>query len=197
MSTTPGHAPLPHAAQETDRLRALLKDPVVLSASGERPATKATVLAQLEHCTIAHFACHGITESTDPSQSKLLLQDHAETPLTVSALSRADLTHAQLAYLSACRTAHPGCPRLLGEAIHLTSACQLAGFSHVIGTMWTIDDRLAADIAESFYTHLADGLTGAPDPARAATALHRTVKDTRDRFPATPSLWAGYLHSGA
>ncbi|MFF5714375.1 CHAT domain-containing protein [Streptomyces sp. NPDC012756] len=197
MSTTPGHAPLPHAAQETDRLRALLKDPVVLSASGERPATKATVLAQLEHCTIAHFACHGITESTDPSQSKLLLQDHDETPLTVSALSRADLAHAQLAYLSACRTAHPGSPRLLGEAIHLTSACQLAGFSHVIGTMWTIDDRLAADIAESFYTHLADGLTGAPDPARAATALHRTVKDTRDRFPATPSLWAGYLHSGA
>ncbi|MFH8739206.1 CHAT domain-containing protein [Streptomyces sp. NPDC017964] len=159
-------------------------------------------LAQLgtpvfEHCALAHFACHGISELTDPSQSKLRLQDHAETPLTVSALSRADLAHAQLAYLSACRTAHPGNPRLLGEAIHLTSAFQLAGCTHVIGTMWTIDDRLAADVAESFYTHLADGPTGTPDPARAATALHRTVKDTRDRFPATPSLWAGYLHSGA
>jgi len=199
MPTTPGHAPLPSAAEETDRLRAVLKDPVVLgeSASGTGSATAAAVLAQLKHCGVAHFACHGISEFTDPSQSKLLLQDHAETPLTVSALSQADLAHAQLAYLSACRTAHPGNPRLLGEAIHLTSAFQLAGFPHVIGTLWAIDDRLAADIAESFYTHLADGPTAAPDPARAATALHQTIRALRDRYPATPSLWAGYLHSGA
>lgn len=48
-----------------------------------------------------------------------------------------------LAYQSACETALTGKARLLDEAIHLTSAFQLADYPHVIGTPWPIDDEIA------------------------------------------------------
>ena len=106
--------------------------------------------------------------------------------MTVSALAQVDLAHAQLAYLSACSTADPGSLDLLDESIHLTSAFQLAGFPHVVGTLWPIDDRLAAEIAESFYTRLTPSPPGNPDPAQSAAALHHTIRTVRDRYPATP-----------
>ncbi|MET7303412.1 CHAT domain-containing protein [Embleya sp. NPDC005575] len=209
MPTTPGHSPLPYASEEVHRIRALLPHPVQLAepdgadrddalrSSRTNGPTAATVLAHLPRCAIAHFACHGESNQADPSRSRLLLHDHATTPLTVSALARVDLDHARLAYLSACSTTDPGDLRLLEEAIHLTSAFQLAGFPHVVGTQWPIDDRLAVEIAESFYTHLTTGPPGTLDPDQAATALHHTIRAVRDRYPATPSLWAGYLHTGA
>ncbi|MER7468418.1 CHAT domain-containing protein [Streptomyces sp. NPDC097981] len=226
MPTTPGHAPLRHVPEEARRIRDLLHCPVQLTEpapardgtpgpAGIGTPTTAAVLSHLPQCAIAHFACHGADDHTDPSQSRLLLHDHVTAPLTVSTLAQVSLDHAQLAYLSACGTADLGGMRLLAagaasdrvrvreslrlldEAIHLTSAFQLAGFPHVVGTLWQIDDRLAAEIAESFYKHLTEGPRGMLAPDRAATALHHTIRTVRDRFPATPSLWAAHVHAGA
>ncbi|MFJ8536873.1 CHAT domain-containing protein [Streptomyces sp. NPDC093591] len=208
MPTTPGHNPLRYVSEEVRRIRGLFHDPIqlieVAQASdgthhprGMGAPSTATVLARLPECAIAHFACHGVSDRVDPSRSQLLLHDHATTPLTVSALAQVNLDHAQLAYLSACSTADPGNPKLLDESIHLTSAFQLAGFPHVVGTLWPINDRLAVEVAESFYTHLTTGPPGTLDPTQAATALHHTIRGLRDRYPATPSLWAAFLHSGA
>lgn len=204
MPDTPGlDAPLRHVREEARRVQACLPHPVQLT--GPEPGgacrpdtpTAAAVRSQLPHCAIAHFACHGVSDTADPSQSRLLLYDHSTSPLTVSALAQLDLSQGQLAYLSACSTASPGDRQLSDEAIHLASACQLAGFSHVIGTLWPINDRLAVDIAESFYTYLAAGPDGHLVTDRAAVALHRTIRDLRDRYPGLPSLWAAYLHVGA
>jgi hypothetical protein len=43
---------------------------------------------------------------------------------------------------------------------------------------------------------MADG-DGGLDPSRSAVALHRATADLRRRFPAHPTLWAAYLHTGA
>ncbi|MFE1500617.1 CHAT domain-containing protein, partial [Streptomyces albidoflavus] len=208
----PGLPPLQHVAEEARRVRALLPRRINLTApephdEGPRPApggdvpTTAAVLARLPECAIVHFACHGATDHTDPSRSRLFLHDHDTTPLTVSALASVDLDRARLAYLSACSTATPGGPDLLEEAIHLTSALRVAGFPHVVGTLWSVDDQMAAEIAESFYRHLFTGAPAGPadpgpGPDRAAVALHHAVRAVRDRYPATPSLWAAHLHSG-
>ncbi|MEU0431990.1 CHAT domain-containing protein [Streptomyces sp. NPDC006290] len=208
----PGLPLLPHVVEEARCVRALLPHPIDLTgpephdeepgpAPGGNTPTTAAVLARLPECAIVHFACHGATDHTDPSRSRLLLHDHDTAPLTVSALASANLDHARLAYLSACSTATPGGPDLLEEAIHLTSALQVAGFPHVVGTLWQVDDRIAAEIAESFYRHLLTcaptGSAGpGPDLDRAAVALHGAVRAVRDRYPATPSLWAAHLHSG-
>ncbi|GAA0981742.1 CHAT domain-containing protein [Acrocarpospora macrocephala] len=113
-----------------------------LAADGAVQAlpTRANVMAHLPDCTIAHFACHGISDPADPSNSRLLLQDHRHNPLTVASLIPINLEHARLVYLSACSTALNWEVRLLDEAIHLTSAFQMAGFPHVIGTLWAISD---------------------------------------------------------
>ena len=84
---------------------------------------------------------------------------------------------------------------LLDEAIHLTSAFQLAGFPLVIGTLWPINDAIAVHVADSFYTALC-GTDGALDTSRAAYALHHSIRAARDSLPAVPSLWAAYLHAG-
>ncbi|MGW5381069.1 tetratricopeptide repeat protein [Nocardia sp. NPDC003963] len=158
--------------------------------------TRDRVLQLLRECSIVHFACHGVSDTADPSRSRLLLHDHTSAPFTVATLAPLDLGHARLAYLSACETATAGA-ELIDEAIHLASAFQLAGYPQVIGTLWTVDDETATHIADSFYAALTTAGDAAPDTNRAAHALHDAVRAVRDTFRATPSLWAAHLHTGA
>ncbi|MET9735072.1 CHAT domain-containing protein [Streptomyces sp. NPDC006458] len=203
MPTTPGIAGrLAHVPTEAEALCALLPVPTLLTApdngepSTHRLPTRANVLAQLPDCSISHFACHGASHPGDPSKSLLLLHDHATAPLTVASLAPVRLDHARLAYLSACGTASTAAAELADEAIHLTSAFQLAGFPHVIGTLWKINDAVAVDIAERFYTGLYTD-DAELDTGRAARALHDALRAARSRLPRTPSLWAAHIHAGA
>ncbi|MEU3643267.1 CHAT domain-containing protein [Lentzea sp. NPDC034063] len=195
MPTTPGlprDGRLRHVSDEAHLVNDLLPEPLLL-VEGEDTPTTSRVLTELASRAVAHFACHGTHDATDPSQSRLLLHDHLTTPLTVASLATISLDHARLAYLSACETALNTSGHLLDEAIHLTSAFQLAGFPHVIGTLWALDDEIAVEIAEDFYR----GLPADRPTSRAAFALHDAVRRQRDRYPATPSLWAGHIHAGA
>ncbi len=201
----PGGGPLHHASEEVAMLRRHLPGLVVLDG-GDDPATpvKADVLKRLPDCPVAHFACHGHSDDTDPSLSHLLLQDHERDPLTIATLAPVALDHAQLAYLSACRTASVVHGAFLDEALHLASAFQLAGFPRVVGTLWEVDDRLCVTIADSFYTHLRTA-EGGLDTRRTAHALHRALIAIRDGHdlpgPITrsgnPFLWAAHIHVGA
>jgi tetratricopeptide (TPR) repeat protein len=207
MPVTPGlpdGGELPNVPVEVARVGALLPDTVVLlepgpsehAAGSANLPTRANVLDQLPGCTVAHFACHGFSDPADPSRSLLLLHDHDRYPLTVASLAPVDLGRAQLAYLSACETALTSTAGLIDEAIHLTTAFQLAGFPHVIGTLWKINDALAVTIGHSFYTNLRTG-AHALDTSQAARALHAAVRAVRDDLPRTPSLWAAFIHAGA
>ncbi|AXK35767.1 CHAT domain-containing protein [Streptomyces armeniacus] len=199
MPTTPGHAPLDHVPDEvaavTARLAARLAG---REEPGSEPPTRDAVLARLAGTPVAHFACHGETDAADPSQSRLFLHDHDSAPFTVGTLASVRLDHARLAYLSACRTAVTA-GALSDEAIHLTAAFQLAGFRHVVGTLWQIVDDTAVTLADDFYAGLGPypGPGPVPPPDRAAYALHAAVRALRARLPATPSLWAAHVHAGA
>jgi hypothetical protein len=211
MPTTPGvQGRLDHVSEEAALLCGLLPEPTLLmepDAGAEdgmtvpgpetRP-TKARVLKTLSDCGIVHFACHGAHDPDDPSQSLLLLHDHERDPLTVASLAEMRMDSAQLAYLSACRTAFMESVELIDEAIHLTSAFQLAGFPHVIGTLWEINDEVASRVAADFYAELGIAGTrlGGLAMDAAARALHNTARKIRDQYPKAPYLWAAYLHAG-
>lgn len=201
MPTTPGFPDLPAVPEETRLVASHFPDAVTLTEPETRSdtgPTKATVLNLLGDCRIAHFACHGASDATDPSHSRLLLHDHATDPLTVAALTPVQLQHARLAYLSACNTAATAALALLDEAINLAGAFQLAGYPHVVGTLWTIDDRTALRIADDFYAGIKPTPAQTdPDIDRAAQALHHAVRVQRDNRPGEPYWWAAYLHSGA
>ena len=137
-------------------------------------ATYEAVVSALPGADWAHFACHGSSDLTSPSDSTLLLYDYRERPLAVPEIARLDLTGAELAFLSACSTARIS-GRLADEAIHLVSAFQLAGYRQVIGTLWAIDDRRARQIADETYAALARDES-------AAAALHDVTRRMSRRW---------------
>ena len=129
----------------------------------------------------------------DPSASRLLLQDHRTRPLTVLDLERTRLDNADLAFLSACSTARAGVD-LPDESIHLAAACLLAGYLHVIATLWPIDDADAVTVARTVYTSLlAPANGGAHSVARA---VHDGARALRYLYPRRPSRWASHIHVG-
>lgn len=114
-----------------------------------------------------------------------------QRPLTVVDVARLRLD-ADLAFLSACSTARPGGP-LADEAIHLASAFQLAGYRHVIATLWPIADQNAGTFAARVYTTLAANREG-----HVASAVHSAVRQLRQQWGwNAPSMWASHIHVGA
>ncbi|WP_261568387.1 CHAT domain-containing tetratricopeptide repeat protein [Frankia gtarii] len=184
MPHTPDMGDLPGAQTETDALKRRFADRTVVLAPPE--STREAVIKALPETRWAHFACHGTAEISKPSASRLVLHDG---PLTVEDLIELRLEGAELAFLSACETARPGA-LLTDEALHLASAFQLAGFRHVIATLWPISDGVAVDLADQIYAALAAG----GDPAGA---VHQATRELRDYLPRQPALWASQIHAGA
>ncbi|KAH6982579.1 hypothetical protein EDB80DRAFT_544943, partial [Ilyonectria destructans] len=83
------------------------------------------------------------------------------------------------AYLSACGTGQILDEGSVDESIHLANACQLAGFRHVVGTLWSVDDRLCVDMARMTYEVLRD--EGVRDDC-VSRGLHRAMRTTRDQW---------------
>ncbi|KAF1828367.1 hypothetical protein BDW02DRAFT_458414, partial [Decorospora gaudefroyi] len=122
---------------------------------------------------------HGRSDPLDPSRSCLLLDDWEESPLTVGDLRDHKIQESSpfLGYLSACSTSANKVDRLVDEGIHLASAFQLAGFRHVIGTLWEVSDSHCVDVARVVYeTIRAEGMT---DKA-VCRGLHLAIKALRD-----------------
>ncbi|KAF8174788.1 CHAT domain-containing protein [Mycena galopus ATCC 62051] len=131
-----------------------------------------------------HFACHG-GQSTSPTESALLLAGSSR--LTLSNIIELSLPNADLAFLSACQTA-TGSQELQDESVHLTAGMLLAGYRGVIGTMWSIMDNDAPQVASDVYAHLLE--TSPPDPTRAAEALHLAVQKLQEQ----PGTQKSFLH---
>ncbi|MDI3409236.1 CHAT domain-containing protein [Streptomyces cavernicola] len=191
VTAAEGLAPLPAARREAAEVARLLPGAEVLT---DGAATRAAVVGALPRYAYAHFACHALGDLGRPSGSRLVLDDHGERPLTVRDLARLRLPSVRLAYLSACDTLGTS-PELADEAVHIVGALQIAGFPHVIGSLWHVDDTIGADVARSVYESLATG-DGGLDVGRAAEALHTAVRALRDTYPRTPSLWACQVHAG-
>lgn len=191
MPETPGTATLEGALRELRHLAS--RYPYTLTLTGPE-ATGSRILAELPHHSVAHFACHAVNDPADPSAGRLLVHDHLERPLSMRDIVRLNLA-GYLAYLSACETARSG-PRFAAEAIHLTSAFQIAGYRHVIGTLWPVADDAAADIALDVYDHLSQRPDGTPDTDRVALALHHAVRRIRQTYRRVPTRWASHLHVG-
>ncbi|KAK6526568.1 hypothetical protein TWF694_005150 [Orbilia ellipsospora] len=137
---------------------------------------KDDIMRSLQDCKIFHFAGHGSSHPTEPSRSALLIEDWK---LTVGDIRDCKFHNNQpfLSYLSACLTGVNENVGLVDEGIHLASAFQLAGFRHVIGTLWEVSDRHCVDMAWVVYETLRD--EGLSDVA-VCRGLHRAMRTLRD-----------------
>lgn len=178
---------LPAARREVESLVEVFADSRRLAGAD---ATVEAVRAGLRECRWVHFACHGESDPLRPALSSLSMHDAV---LTVRDLSTLRLEGAELAVLSACETARVG--RLVDEALHVTAALQLVGFSDVVGTLWPINDYISAQISDTFYACLREDIEAGREP-EAARALHAAVSSVRAGREHRPSLWAAHIHSG-
>ncbi|KAK0611676.1 CHAT domain-containing protein [Immersiella caudata] len=179
MRETPGLAAnriLSFAEDEVEMLKSLCRPLKLWSLTPIM--RKDSVLQHLQKCKIFHFAGHGQSDPAEPSRSCLLLEDWKTNPLTVGDLLdyRVQENKPFLGYLSACSTGSNEAVKLADEGIHLVSAFQLAGFRHVVGTLWEVSDKHCVDVARVLYETLRD--EGMTDVA-VCRGLHRAVRALR------------------
>lgn len=177
MEHTPGKDTLPSAPKEVAVVRTLCES-MSLQPVEPRRGNKEEVEACLRTCTVFHFAGHGGTDAHDAGNSRLVLADGA---LHVSELLEIrlaeELAPPFLAYLSACGTGRIRDEKSVDESVHLMSAFQLAGFRHVVGTLWSVVDDVCVDVARLTYQGLRDrGLTD----ASVCRGLHDASRALRD-----------------
>ncbi|KAK6514352.1 hypothetical protein TWF506_008748 [Arthrobotrys conoides] len=172
-------------------------------------------LNQLRRSSIIHFACHGISVGfreknalglqKSPSDSYLLLKgskndldNELNQKITIEDLVKVKNPRARLAYLSACSTARISNDDLISETIHIANAFQLAGYPHVIGTIWEAEDESATIIAKRFYKNLLNDDSGSED-FDVALALHQAVKKLMEdpEWKEDFIAWAPFVHIGA
>jgi len=146
-----------------------------------------------------HLACHASQNTIEPLKSGFSLDDG---PLELSEIMKQNLLHCELAFLSACQTS-TGDEKLSEEAVHLAAGMLAAGYQGVVATMWSIQDRYAPEVAESFYEYLVEKGRGTEnaglDSASAAYALHHAVQSIRKEIGDTEDAlltWVPYVHFG-
>ncbi|KAL3954390.1 hypothetical protein ACCO45_009953 [Purpureocillium lilacinum] len=215
----------PHQAQEVGEARNVVAVAMEITPK-QTPLKHATdeivtadVSSALKACSVFHFAGHGSTDPTEPLESQLLLDDWDQKPFPVASLLETNLTAKApfLAYLSACGTGQVLDDGSVDESIHLANAFQPAGFRHVIGTLWSVDDELCVDMAKMIYEFLRDqgmedemvsrGLhsatrtlrdqwVGGEDGGRGHVQPSRAVRDVEVTGGGEPSrpLWVPYVH---
>jgi CHAT domain-containing protein/DNA-binding XRE family transcriptional regulator len=207
MEETPGAARLISVKKEMLTIRSIIGEALPISSLEEPSPSQ--VLEQLAHHNLVHFACHGVSDPIDPFKSRLLLanpnQYRLRSDQTPGTLSVHDLlTHrsprADLAYISACSTADIKVASLSDESIHIASGFQLAGFRHVVASLWGQKDSICLEIATGFYRELIRmkqerRMTPSNDWA-AAEALHNAVSEIRSNRPEMPLQWASFVHIG-
>ncbi|WP_042406258.1 CHAT domain-containing tetratricopeptide repeat protein [Streptacidiphilus carbonis] len=181
-----GAADLDVASGESSAVLTLVPDVHLVdgTAAGEEG-----VLAALAGASSVHLISHAVHNPVNPSLGYVELGDE---DLGLTRISRLRPPHAWLAYLSACDTARPG-PTLPDESLHIASAFHIAGYPHVVATIWPTADSAAEEVAQTFYQRLAySGWREQP-----AVALCAAVRAARAHHPDQPLMWAPYLHSGA
>ncbi|KIL87872.1 hypothetical protein FAVG1_08753 [Fusarium avenaceum] len=188
MEDTPGAISLPFAGREIEMLHSLH---LTMSLDPIRAKSKQDVISKLKECSVFHFAGHGFTDRQDSSKSHLVLQDNGQSnPLEVGTLLSMNLRQNPpfLAYLSACGTGQIKNDTFFDESIHLISAFRLAGFRHVIGTLWEVNDEYCIDMARITYEEIRDG--GMTDDS-VCKGLHKASRELRRRCLSMVSLGSG------
>ncbi|MDQ0710647.1 hypothetical protein QFZ55_000099 [Streptomyces luteogriseus] len=153
-------------------------------------ATAERVRAELVRHRWVHFSCHGGQDVLDPSKASLSLHDGDALRVTDIGAQR---HRGEFTFLSACQTATGGV-RLPDETITLAAALHHTGYRQVVGTLWSVYDDIAADVAAQVYRDLTS--TGRFEPGSAARALHTAVRRLRDEQRAAPGDWAPFTHTG-
>ncbi|KAJ7237411.1 aromatic di-alanine and tetratricopeptide repeat-containing protein [Mycena rebaudengoi] len=198
----PGCSPLPGTEEELDKITRHVSSTWLTALP--RP-TGQQVLDQLSKSSVAHFACHGIQDASEPLNSGLMLSDGRLKVLEIMGKDDREGDSRKrgmsLAFLSACETAK-GDSATPDEVMHLAASLMFAGFHSVVATMWTMQDFDGPNVADGFYEHIFRGCAPnstppvLPDLKKSAEALHLAVDKLRREPGMSLSRWVPFVHYG-
>ncbi|KAF5320612.1 hypothetical protein D9611_013741 [Ephemerocybe angulata] len=157
-----------------------------------------TCLDRMHEFSSIHLACHGSQNAAEPLQSRFLFHQGS---LDLGTIIRSNLKNADLAFLSACQTS-TGDEKISDEAVHLVAGMLAAGYRRVVGTMWSIGDQPAQEVATTFYDYLfthRDGTNGTFDGTLSAYALHDATEKLRLSLNESENsllTWVPFVHFG-
>ncbi|HXF62204.1 MAG TPA: CHAT domain-containing protein, partial [Caldilineaceae bacterium] len=153
-----------------------------------RQAAEVRKLAQEGSVQLLHFAAHGRLDASNANLSPLSLEDGPLTPYDLAGARVAGLRRDRpLVFLNACHTARLAFT-LTGLGGWVERMVGDIGVSAFVGTLWEVNDLLAAEFAIHFYNRLLAGDT-------LGQAFHAARLQIRDRQPANPT-WLAYVLYG-
>jgi CHAT domain-containing protein len=135
---------------------------------------------------LMHFACHGT--SADGANA-LVINDGALLPEYVFERCKAGSEYRPFVFLNACRggAAQTQLARYGGFAATLLRA----GCRGFIGPLWDVNDKIALEVATTFYSEVAAGVT----PAEILRSIRAGYVDVDGR-PDPPSTLLAYVYYG-
>jgi len=190
----PGFVPLKYSRDEVQVLTDLFGTDRVQSRLGDQATEIAFRNTDFDNVRYVHLATHGMCNERRPDRSALLMAEDTSEPGTgllhpdeIAALE----IPVELVFLSACRSgsglSYPG-----EGVLSLAQPFFVAGASSVVASYWNINDRVAVDIVDSFYSGLGDGKTKAAALAEAKRAL---ISSERKLYH-HPYFWAPFVLIG-
>ncbi len=148
-------------------------------------ATRARVSVAMASSAIVHYAGHA--DSNAETYGALLLASNGNDSglLSASEIAALDLRARPLVVLSACGTLR-GNPTHVAGMPSLARAFLAAGARAVVGTLWEIDDDVAAHLFIRFHERLGAGEV----PAGALRAAQLEMLQSSDPRLRHPSSWS-------
>ncbi|KAI0088780.1 CHAT domain-containing protein [Irpex rosettiformis] len=188
---TPGYLPIEGTETEAAFIMSIFGQSTTTLERSDG-TVEAVVKAMMTHDWV-HFACHGVHDSSDPTNSSFVLHDGK---LTLSKLMSSTLPNAELAVISACQTFTGNVDEHQSEtAVQLATGMLYAGYKSVISSMWSVHDDSAPTMASVFYQAVAQQL--AEGKFKPAHALYEATKALRKEFGEQDFVrWVPFVHYG-
>ncbi|KAF6764586.1 CHAT domain-containing protein [Ephemerocybe angulata] len=196
----PGTSPIPGTTKEVQSIFRKAEEAGVraLKLEGD-DLGPGECLERMQEFSSIHLACHAWQDAAEPLKSRFRFHRGS---LDLGTILKANLKHADLAFLSACQTS-TGDENVLDEAVHLAAGMLAAGYRRVVATMWSIGDQPAQEVATSFYeyliAHKTTGSSGTFDGTLSAYALHHATQELRRKLDDSDRsllTWIPFVHYG-
>lgn len=183
---------LPFATQEAREIQRVLtsfKDKQIFSGNG---ATEQAFQNQLNSSKILHVATHSEVSARDPLFSTIYLKSAQSNGTEGNALYAYELFDNQLSndliMLNSCSSGTGN--YLQGTGIMgISRALRYAGAKSLALNLWEVNDKIAAEFATNFYSHLNDGFS-------KSEAMRLAKIDQIKTGSADPHYWGAYTLIG-
>ena len=195
---------LPYSGQEASWVAdVFVKQGILAAILKDKLATERMVRENVAGRRIVHLACHGLVDQNFANffgALALTPGDGQEVDptndgfLSLPEIYELDLTHCELAILSACQTNYG--PQQHGEGIWaLTRGFIVAGSRRVVASNWLVDDKAAASIISSYCGLIARQVHAGqtPDYTPPRDAKRWARRQTRWN---NPYYWATFVLVG-